>query len=217
MARAAIDRALPARPGETSLKLHDTVWAQPVVVSENKEVSIALVPGEDGEIDFEIYSQVGDEEIVHCQGRASWSREPAPARLDIELLERQMAQSQLEPSSVYAACARIGLMYGPTFQGITGICRGSAQTLARLRLPRNVEETSGDYVLHPSLMIGALQACVGLIDGSCEGSNEARLPFALESLRVVSTCTREMVAWVRYAPGSEGADAVVRLDIDLCA
>ena len=52
------------------------------------------------------------------------------------------------------------------------------------------------------------------------GSNEAawpRLPFALESLRIVAGCSREMMAWVRYAPGSQAGDRrVVKLDIDLC-
>src|SRR5262249_44003140 len=93
---------------------------------------------------------------------------------------------------------------------------GQGQLLARLRLPRAVEDTLGDYWLHPSLMGGAMQACVGLIDGSSESSKQPRLPVALESLRVVSPCSREMVAWARYSPGSQAWDASVKLDLDLC-
>src|SRR6266850_2019094 len=219
MARAAIEQALPERPESTVLELHNTVWAQPVIVSrvsESKQVSIALLANEHQQIDYEIYSQDADQEIVHCQGRVVLSREPAPVRLDIEQLKGQMGQGQLEPSSLYAAFARMGLIYGPSFQGITTIHRGSNQVLAELRLPKTVEDTPGDYVLHPSLMDSALQAAVGLIDGLSELSNEPRLPFALESLRIVSVCTPEMVAWVRYSPGSQAADKVVKLDIDLC-
>src|SRR6266508_1545678 len=127
-----------------------------------------------------------------------------------------MSQSQLEPSDVYAACARMGLVYGPSFQGITAIHRGSGQLLAHLRLPVGVEDTSEDYILHPSLMDGALQACVSLIDCSSERSNQPRLPVALESLRIVSPCSREMVAWARYSPGSQAVDEVIKLDLDLC-
>src|SRR5438128_18888 len=122
--------------------------------------------------------QSADREIVHCQGRAVLSREPAPAKLEIEHL------------------------------------RGSGQLLAQLRLPSNVAHTSGDYVLHPGLMDGAMQAAVALIDVG-PGSNQARLPFALEMLRIVSPCTAEMVAWMRHAQG-HSADDVVKLDIDLC-
>jgi acyl transferase domain-containing protein/enoyl-CoA hydratase/carnithine racemase/acyl carrier protein len=216
MARAAVEQALPARPESTVIELRNVVWAQPVVVAEKKRVNIALAANDQEEIDYEIYSQETDQEIVYCQGHAVLSRQEAPARLDIEQLEGQMTQGRLEPSDVYAACARMGLVYGPSFQGITAIHQGRGQLLARLRLPKEIENTSGDYVLHPSLMDGALQACVGLIEGSMEGSNQPRLPFALESLRIVSPCSREMVAWARYAPGSQAGDKVVKLDIDLC-
>jgi polyketide synthase PksN len=56
-------------------------------------------------------------------------------------------------------------------------------------------------------MDSALQAAVGLMDGE---STEPRVPFALETLRVLSSCTAEMFAWVRVA------DAGGKLDIDLC-
>jgi acyl transferase domain-containing protein/acyl carrier protein len=167
------------------------------------------------QIDYEIYSRDTDQEIVHCQGRATLSREPAPAALDLEQLKGQIGRGRLEPGGVYAVCARMGLIYGPSFRGITAIHRGSDQVLAHLRLPSIVADTSGDYWLHPSLMDGALQAAVGLIDDASE-SNEPRLPFALESLRIVSPCTPEMVAWVRYAPGSQVRDYIFKLDIDLC-
>ena len=47
MARAAIEHALPARSESTVLELHDTVWAQPIVVSEKKQVNIALAANDD--------------------------------------------------------------------------------------------------------------------------------------------------------------------------
>ena len=87
--------------------------------------------------------------------------------------------------------------------------------MAQLRLPSIVADTSEYYVLHPSLMDGALQAAVGLIDDASE-SSEPRLPFALESLRIISPCATDMIAWVRYAPGSQANDHVLKLDIDLC-
>ena len=219
MARAAIEYALPSRPESTILELRNTVWARPVVVAEKKHVSISLAANDHDEIDYEIYSQEADQEIIHCQGRAVLSRQEARARLDLEQLKGQMGRGQVEPSSVYAICAGMGLIYGPSFQGITAIHRGSGQVLAQLRLPSIVADTSGDYVLHPSLMDGALQAAVGLIDGASESNRQAgqpRLPFALDSLRIVSPCAPDMIAWVRYAPGSEAADTIVKLDIDLC-
>ena len=216
MARAAIEHAWPAPPQKTMLELRNIVWAQPIVVRGSTDVSIALMANDEDEIDYEVYSQGADHEIVHCQGRALLSRQPTPDRLDLAQLEIQMGQGVLAPERLYAACARMGLVYGPALQGVTAIHRGDGQVLAQLHLPSVVADRASDFVLHPSVMDGALQAAVGLIDGGPELSVRPRLPFALDSLRIVSACRSQMVAWVRYAPGSHAQDQVVKLDIDLC-
>jgi polyketide synthase PksL len=216
MARAAIEQALPGRPESMVLELRNTIWAQPIIVSGNTEVSIALLANDDTQIDYEIYSHDPEQKSVHCQGRALWSPQPAPARLNIEQLKKEMQQDQLHPDGVYATFAQMGMIYGAGFQAITAIHRGKGQVLAHLRLPRAVEDKWGGYVLHPSLMDSALQACVGLADTSVELSNQPRLPYALESLRIIAPCRREMVAWLRYAPGSQAAGDIVKVDIDLC-
>ncbi|HXH38509.1 MAG TPA: type I polyketide synthase [Thermoanaerobaculia bacterium] len=214
MARAAIEQASPARSESAVMELHDIVWALPIVVDESRRVSIALSANDNGRIDFEIYSQDSDRETVHCHGRAVISYEPAPAALDLEQLKAQMEEGRQAPDGVYAVWSRMGLDYGPTYRGVTAVYCGSGQLLAQLRLPNVVVDGWRDYVLHPSLMEGASQATVGLTSAGSE-SSRPRLASALKSLRIISPCTSEMLAWARFAQGGE-ADAVVRLDVDLC-
>jgi polyketide synthase PksN len=57
MARAAIEQALPDRPESMVLELLNTVWARPIVVTESRQVNIALTATDDAQIDYEIYSQ----------------------------------------------------------------------------------------------------------------------------------------------------------------
>ena len=215
MARAAVEAAVPGRPASTLVELRNAVWVQPIVVTGTTQVSVALMANGDGQIDFEIRTGDAGREIVHCQGQAVVSPRPAAATIDLEQIARRMTQGCVEPAAVYATCARQGLLYGPSFQGLTGIDRGSNELLARLQLPQTVEDASEDYVLHPSLMDSAMQGAVVLLEGEGE-SSRPRMPFALESLRVASPCSREMLAWVRHAPGSRAGDSVPRLDIDLC-
>ncbi|HEX6101022.1 MAG TPA: SDR family NAD(P)-dependent oxidoreductase [Thermoanaerobaculia bacterium] len=215
MARAAIEQALPERPEATVPELHNVVWAQPIVVAEPRQITIALSATGDGQVDFEIYSRGDGEDVVHGQGRAVLAADPAPAKLDVEQLERQMVLGRIEPDAVYAAFARMGLSYGPTFRTIAGLHRGLGQVLAHLRIPAAAAPASSGYVLHPSLMDGALQAAAGLLD-DLSAPNEPRLPFELELLRVLAPCTASMAAWVRLAPGSSSASHVIKLDIDLC-
>lgn len=216
MARAAIERAFPTRPESMVLELRNTIWAQPIVVSRNARLSIALSANSNDQIEYRIYSQDAGREIVHCQGRAVWSPRPEPATLDIGGLERQMGRVTVDSNSVYAAFLRTGGVYGPSFQGIVAIHQGSDQLLAYLRLPKVVEDTLNDYVLHPSVMDSALQGYLGLVDDWFGGSGRTRMPFALESLTILSPCTREMVAWMRYSPGSQPGDHAIKLDLDLC-
>ncbi|HEX6101024.1 MAG TPA: SDR family NAD(P)-dependent oxidoreductase [Thermoanaerobaculia bacterium] len=215
MVRAAVEAATPGRTASTLLELRSAVWVQPIVVNGTTQVSVALAPSDEGPIGFEIRTGDAGQEIVHCQGQAVVSPRPAAGTLDLETIARRMGQGRLEPAAVYSACTRQGLVHGPSFQGVTGIDRGSDELLARLRLPQTVEDGLEEYVLHPSLMDGAMQAAVVLLDGET-GSGRPRMPFVLESLRVASPCSREMLAWVRYTPGSGAGDKAPRLDIDLC-
>ena len=213
MARVAIEQAWTAPHESMTLQLQNIVWVQPMVVSESKHVTVLLVPDEKGNTDFEINSANEGDETVHCKGCGGWIPQLPPHKLDLAHLKGQMGHGRFEPEAIYATCARMGVMYGPSFQAITGIDRGSRQVLAHLRLPSTLEHKSGDYVLHPSLMDAALQACVALMD---VGSDEPLLPFALETLSILSPCAREMAAWVRYGANSKPGDNVIKIDIDLC-
>ena len=220
MARAAIAQALPGQSDSGTLELRDIVWLRPLIVAGHRQVDIALTANSAEQIEFEIYSQDDATEVLHCQGRAILgSRSPAAklaARLDIKQLEAEMTRATLSPDSVYAAYSQMGLEYGPAHRGITAIELGEQQLLARLSVPAVVEASQMEYLLHPSLLDGALQAAIGLLELATDTVAQARLPFALERLRIISACNNEMIAWVRYAPGGGPHDKLVKLDIDLC-
>jgi acyl transferase domain-containing protein len=216
MARAAIEQAAPNRPESSVLELQDTVWLKPVVVTDPKQVSITLFTTDDDRVDYEIYSIEAEQETLHCQGKAVFSRQSAPARLDLEHLRRQMGQGRLDATDVYTIFARMGIHYGPAHQGIIAIRLGEKQVLAHLRAPEAVETDQHKYLLHPSLMDSALQASIGLIVDLNHVPTKPYLPFAVESLRVVSACAKEMTVWARYSKGSKPGDKTVKVDLDLC-
>jgi acyl transferase domain-containing protein len=231
MARAAISLSSPLQLESNNLVLHNTVWLKPVVVANHKLVSIALFENDkDKRIDYEIYSLDKDAEgslhdILHCQGQAEFIRKSVPGKQDIEKLKGQMKQGRLEASNLYAMFTKAGFNYGPAHQGIISILLGENQLLAQLRLPSVIEmgntngHTSG-YLLHPSLMDSALQATVGLIADLNHLPSKPSVPFVLETLRIVSACTKEMFAWVRHSSGNQPENKdegrnISKLDIDL--
>ncbi|RZA08189.1 MAG: polyketide synthase of type I, partial [Moraxellaceae bacterium] len=220
MAHAAVLRAMPNSQESGIVELHDVVWAEPVEVGDDKEISIALLMKDQGRIGYEVYSRDEADEIIHCQGIAVFSSNPAPSRLDITQLKTQMGGAQLDVKSLYNTLSSIGVHYDYAHQCITSFYQGESQLLADLKLPDGLANQNNDYILHPSLMDSALQAAMVLIPGNPELS----FPVAMENVRVVFGCTGEMMAWVRYSSGghSQGAyfqdseEQITKLDIDLC-
>ncbi|NOU16649.1 MAG: SDR family NAD(P)-dependent oxidoreductase [Bacteroidales bacterium] len=247
MARAAFVQATTTRNesagGKKVIELHNVVWAQPIVVKDSIEISIALYPSNEKsnceKIDYEIFSIKSDgervKETIHGQGQITFVDKTLSSKLDLVSLREQMIYGKLDASDIYPIYSEVGIDFGTSFRGITSIYRGNKQVFAQLSLPVTLIDSHHDYLLHPSLMDSAIQSSIGLFadtnnlngfDGSgysIAGSKFVQrplLPFALESLCIISPCTKEMFAWVRYSvensEGNKSEDKITRLDIDLC-
>jgi acyl transferase domain-containing protein/enoyl-CoA hydratase/carnithine racemase/acyl carrier protein/NAD(P)-dependent dehydrogenase (short-subunit alcohol dehydrogenase family)/SAM-dependent methyltransferase/ribosomal protein S18 acetylase RimI-like enzyme len=226
MVRIAVSQASVVREGSFILELHNTAWLKPIVVEEHRQVSISLFENDQegknaGKIDFEIYCpgpgvEDGDDETIHCQGQAIFRRQDVPVMLDVEQLRGQMMHGKIEPDTIYTAFGKMGLDYGPAHRGVTTVYMGNNQLLAHIGLPMVVDAGQGDFTLHPSLMDCALQACIGLMVDLNNLPSQSLLPFALDSVSIISPCTREMFVWARYAQGSKPGDDLVKIDLDLC-
>jgi polyketide synthase PksL len=216
MIRAAIEQTIPYQEPETNLELRNTVWIRPIVVAEKKQINIALSINGQDKIDYEVYSADADHEIIYCQGQAIFSKKLSSTKLDIQQLKIQMSKESLEPKVLYNTFEKMGIHYGITYQGLKEVYRGDDQLLAQINLPSTIENSQAEYILHPSMMDSAIQACIGLKNDLNDLSPQPALPFALEKLTLISRCTTSMFAWVRYTEGSHRDDKINKLDIDLC-
>lgn len=228
MVREAITQATRLQQNSTLIELYDTTWGEPIAITENRQVSVALFEAENGQIDFEICSsektqpteinsQVFEDtsDIIHCQGTAVLSPPTAVAKLDVEQLADQIGQNQLDINNLYDVIAKTGVNYDEPLRALKTIFLGEHQQLVQLSLPDGIESEQGEYVLHPSIMEGALQSTISLITDLNQPIVQPTIPFALEYLKVVSPCTSDMHAWVRYSRGSKVQDEILKLDIDL--
>lgn len=231
MARAALVDALPGLDADAPVQLDDVVWSRPVIAAPRADVRIALSvdagadadEADDPVVRFEVLGAAADAD-VHCCGIARVARAPRPARLDIASLEARMRGTRLDAAAIYAAYRTMGMRFGPAHQAIECVLRAPREALARLALPAHAgarqahdmagaaHRSLGAFRLHPSMLDGALQASIGLLDALDTLPRELSLPFSLDSLRVFAECTPRMYAWIRYAD-DETAD---RFDIDLC-
>ena len=218
IARAALVYAMPAEQASRSFELSNVVWMHPIVVAEEKSIAIALFSEHGARLGFEIYSNDDDdsEDVIHCQGNCIVGDRPAAKVLDLGSLRARMSRGRVEGAALYPMFAKMGLQYGPAFQGIVEVLQGENQLLVELRLTEAARRHGGTYVLHPSMMDSALQGAVTLIQDVIKSSGTTWLPFAIESVRIISACTEQMVAWIRYPDGQRSVSThLAKVDIDL--
>jgi polyketide synthase PksN len=215
MARAALQEVTDK---ETAMSIHleQVVWARPIVVGERPEqVHIGLCPQDDGRIAYDIYGDAADgtgESVLYAQGSGVLRPSGEPVRLDIAELTGQCSQV-LDQAQCYARLASVGVACGTRLQSVQAAYVGDSHVVGKLRRPAG---TDGNYVLHPSMMDGALQVAIALIQGG--GSAERTwMPFALQHLEVVQACDMAMWSVVRYSAESPSSSPVRELDVDICA
>jgi acyl transferase domain-containing protein len=226
MAKAAIADAVPELHQSIMVTLHNLVWAQPIIVTDDKQVKIMLFADqrttEWERINFEIVSTEVlnnvQQETIHCQGQALLSHQCAPIKHDLNLLQQA---HQDQSHSIYPTFKRLGTDYGPSYQPITALHTTKGQALAHLDGGDNMK----GFGLPPGLMQGALQTSFAVLSSELSAdlknglSSEKTLPpslpvaMAMASIKILSPCSSKMVAWARYNQ-HDGQQRTV-LDVDL--
>lgn len=96
-----------------------------------------------------------------------------------------------------------GLGYGPAFRPVQEIYLNDTYALAKLTIHDNLKTEFDDYMLHPSIIDGALQAVVGLI-GHTECTT-AYLPFALDEITLIRPLTQTCYVYVQAADSDQNS------------
>lgn len=224
MARAAIEQGIGGlEDHETGIRLKNVVWIRPVVAGDEPvQVNIGLYDEDGGHILYRMYGEpesADAEPVVYNQGIAELIQVKQEKLLDLSEIKTRCDQSRMDAASFYEGM--IGADYGPGYKSVEAVYKGNGQLLAKLSLPESVMHTSDDYVLHPSVMDGALQAAEYLqnvIRAELSDSEDfkAALPFALEELEVFHQCVSDMWVYVQFNSKNKPGDLIQKVDIDLC-
>ncbi|WP_129645083.1 GNAT family N-acetyltransferase [Peristeroidobacter agariperforans] len=138
MARAAIEHASSERPKSAVLELREVVWAESIEVDETRPISVALRTSATEGVDFEIYSEAG-EEIIHCQGRAVFDQDPGPIELDLDRLGSQAGDRQrLMQLRALSEVGELGLhpsLIEDALQAVRALIAGTKSLATSPRLP----------------------------------------------------------------------------------
>jgi hypothetical protein len=120
---------------------------------------------------------------------------------------------------IYSTFKTLGINYGPGHQAIESLAvakdeKGNPQVLAKLHLPSHLSGFPDAFGLHPSLLDGAFQAAVGMtLDDEGESKELAALPFAIESIRLLGKCSRNMWVHIKNSQVESPNNRVRTLDL----
>ncbi|HIE00798.1 MAG TPA: alpha/beta fold hydrolase [Thiotrichaceae bacterium] len=183
--------------------LKDIVWVQPITVSDTPQrVHISFYPTETSQhIEFEVSTfDDAQQRQVHVQGQLTYQNQTTPnaETLDLEAIQKRCTESW-DQAKCYHLFQAVGLSYGPGFQSIQTLYHNDTEALSRLVLPASLQSGFNDFVLHPTLMDGALQTVIGLMGSSISGTP---LPFALAEISLIKPLPEQCYAYVTLTPES---------------
>jgi acyl transferase domain-containing protein len=159
--------------------------------------------------------------VLHCEGRALFdagsadhghgSGAAAPPSLSAW---RQRCGEFRDGAHYYRVFQNLGFDYGPTFRVIDSVAIGDGCALARLALDPSLSKDFEQYVLHPTLIDGALQAVVALL--ATEEGGVPHLPFAIDEIEILGSLTPNCHALVERVGDAHGAGAgILQFNIHL--
>jgi acyl transferase domain-containing protein/acyl carrier protein/ubiquinone/menaquinone biosynthesis C-methylase UbiE len=188
-------------------KLSNIVWTQPITVSDSSQsVHISLYPDNSlpSRVDFEVTTiDENQQKRRHAEGKITYQNQTSTDLLETFNLQAIQARCSEIKTGVdcYQLFQTTGLNYGRQFQTIQTLYRNDHEALSHLQLSTSLTESFNQFVLHPSLMDGALQTVIGLLANELTAGTPY-LPFALEEIERFLPLTNVCYAYARWSEQS---------------
>lgn len=154
--------------------------------------------------DFTVTSYSGTTWIKHCDGRVMPREEIIPGISQPEELPRKVRVSRW-----YEIMARVGLVYGPEFQGITSLTASTTEHLAAGEIAVSKTQQAS-FIFHPAAIDSCLQVVLAAITQAA-GRNFTQLcvPTLIEELDISRSATVMIArAWSSDDGNDVGLDCV---------
>jgi acyl transferase domain-containing protein len=179
LARAAAELA----GGQKTATLRNVVWMKPLnVETKARELSVNLHQRDDATIYDVSFTTESQQRVSLAQGELIKRQNVTRDRVDLDEIRNRCVRF-VSGDSCYEEFRSHGFHYGPSFRVIQELSYNQNEVLACLALPAARSDELKQFVLHPSLLDGALQAGLWLIDR--ETLAESRyLPFAVAEVQI---------------------------------
>jgi hypothetical protein len=181
--------------------IKDVVWIQPLSFRSGPQALRTLLKPIGGGVEY-VISSLDDEgeTIVHSEGRLAFGNgADAPAgdeRVSLDTLKAQCTGAE-GGAAFYEKFGGFGLHYGPAFQTVQALWVNGSFALAKLNIAGHLKGEFGQFILHPSMIDGALQTAAALM--ASLAPQTLFLPFAIDEIELIRPVTQSCYAYAERA------------------
>jgi acyl transferase domain-containing protein/thioesterase domain-containing protein/acyl carrier protein len=161
----------------------------------SRRVQVSVSPETGGEATFETYSRPTSEATgqsaawtMHATGQLVHESKSVTDFHSVGLAAAWGRACKLvSKEDFYASMAERGLAYGPAFQVLAEMGRGTDDAVARIELPESVRREASQYHLHPALGDALLQSMAGAVPLEEDGSFSpyTYMPVGIRRVRIL--------------------------------
>jgi amino acid adenylation domain-containing protein len=125
-----------------------------------------------------------------------------------EVVEKVLNQADIEArcvkkfdrAALYEYCARMGLDYGPRFQGVASGVRGVRESLSIVELPATI--ATDEYTLHPAFLDSCFHTMIAADDDFQTEESKLKLPAEIAKIFCRQPCPSKAVVHTRIVQRS---------------
>ncbi|MDF2872972.1 MAG: mlnB, partial [Anaerocolumna sp.] len=185
------------------IKIKNNYWLNALKVKEPfQKIKINLHPDEatGNVMEYEVISKVQNEqEILHGKGQieyAALSQEELNEYLDLNTIKSR-CPSLITGLECYQLFIKGGLKLGKSFQSIQKLYYNENEVLASIQLPEHLKGDFHEFLLHPTIMDGALEAVIGMVSAKARNGG-VTLPYYIGEVEILGELTENCFSYARY-------------------
>jgi acyl transferase domain-containing protein len=193
-------------------KIQDIVWIQPLSFQKGSQMIQTFLKPNGNVTEYQITSLDDENErIIHSEGRLFFqngrNQSVVEKNISIKMLKAQCSKPQ-DGSYYYDLFKKAGINYGPAFQTIQEFYINHSYALSKLKIANHLNADFDQFILHPSILDGALQTVAGLIGGM--KPTTPYLPFAIDEVEIIRPIPHTCYAYVEFADAEKQVQADIK-------
>ena len=185
--------------GDGPCQIEDAQFANPCFLSAERPLRLhASFNAEDATVRIASRGIESDDDWIHHASAVVRSCAIAPSsdRLPRATVEQRCPRS-FSGAECYAYFQKMGLDYGPLFQGIQRGWQGERESLVEVSLPEGARAAEDDYLFHPALLDACFQGVIPADQDFQQVIGALYLPVGIEQVRLFRRAGRRLWSHAR--------------------